>query len=398
MSEGTFVVGVALTASEAALAPRNEPQAASDTKGEDSASVAEGSNAGGPTGSALPLSASPLGNYYVYSFDGKLLQVYDVYGTLLKDYIYMGERMIAEYDHVGSRLLYYTPDQINSTRVVTDQAGNVIYWAVHDPYGGIQLAGQNNTYDPQLKFSGKEHDIESEFDYFGARYYDRSQYRFISVDPIRPQLKLTYDSAGMNLYSYCADNPLSAFDPDGRELIRVNLPGITGDGTTTNLHSWLDSDFASRVGDFVECCTTLGVDVRITSAFRSRAHQKDVNAKVKHSLHSAGWAIDINWGGLSDDSRGLVLIAAYLSGLKSGMSFSSDPTSGDFDPVHFYAEPTGDRAALIENAAQTISNYANFGIAGLTSAELFILYGVFTEQAAWIVLANAERDLTGNKK
>jgi thioredoxin 1 len=64
------------------------------------------------------LSASPVGNYYLYSFDGKLLQTYNVYGVLLKDYIYMGDRLIAEYDHVGSRFLYYTPDQINSTRVV----------------------------------------------------------------------------------------------------------------------------------------------------------------------------------------------------------------------------------------------------------------------------------------
>ncbi len=39
----------------------------------------------------------------------------------------MGSRLIAEYDHVGARLLYYTPDQINSTRVVTGQSRNVVY-------------------------------------------------------------------------------------------------------------------------------------------------------------------------------------------------------------------------------------------------------------------------------
>jgi hypothetical protein len=33
----------------------------------------------------------------------------------------------AEYDHVAARFLYYTPDQINSTRVVTDQSRNVVY-------------------------------------------------------------------------------------------------------------------------------------------------------------------------------------------------------------------------------------------------------------------------------
>ena len=41
------------------------------------------------------------GSFFICSFDGKLLQLYDVYGALLKDYIYMGNRLIAEYDHVG---------------------------------------------------------------------------------------------------------------------------------------------------------------------------------------------------------------------------------------------------------------------------------------------------------
>jgi RHS repeat-associated protein len=159
------------------------------------------------------MSASPVGNFYIYSFDGKLLQLYNVYGTLLKDYIYMGDRLIAEYDHVGTRLLYYTPDQINTTRVITDQGGNVVYSVVHDPYGGIQQTGQNNTYDPQLKFSGKERDAESELDYFGARYYDRSQYRFISVDPIIEVKKSM--GYGWNMYSFCGNRPISYLDPDG---------------------------------------------------------------------------------------------------------------------------------------------------------------------------------------
>jgi len=168
------------------------------------------------------MSGSPVGNFYIYSFDGNLLQVYDVYGHLLKDYIYMGDRLIAEYDYVGSRYLYYTPDQINTTRVVTDGVGNVVYSAVHDPYGGIQQTGAGNTYDPQLKFSGKERDAESQLDYFGARYYDRSQYRFISVDPIL-SFMLDVSVLGHSLYSYCLDNPQTCFDPDGRATIILTI-------------------------------------------------------------------------------------------------------------------------------------------------------------------------------
>ena len=35
------------------------------------------------------------------SFDGKLLRQYDIFGVLLKDFIYMGNRLIAEYDRVS---------------------------------------------------------------------------------------------------------------------------------------------------------------------------------------------------------------------------------------------------------------------------------------------------------
>ncbi|MCX6571784.1 MAG: RHS repeat-associated core domain-containing protein [Candidatus Aminicenantes bacterium] len=169
------------------------------------------------------LSASPVGNFYLYSFDGKLLQPYNVYGVLLKDYIYMGDRLIAEYDHVGSRYLYYTPDQINSTRVVTDNTGTVVYSVTYDPYGGVQIPDQYNTIDPLPKFSGKERDEESEFDYFGARYYAHMNYRWISVDPTTSKSGAIGDPQRWNLYSYCGNNPLTFLDPNGSDQINVFL-------------------------------------------------------------------------------------------------------------------------------------------------------------------------------
>lgn len=35
--------------------------------------------------------------YYIHSFDGKLLAEYNSTGTCQKDYIYMGNKLIAEY-------------------------------------------------------------------------------------------------------------------------------------------------------------------------------------------------------------------------------------------------------------------------------------------------------------
>ena len=133
----------------------------------------------------------------------------------------MGDRLIAEYDHVGSRYLFYTPDQINSTRVVTDNTGTVVYSAAHDPYGGIQQTWVN-TFDPTPKFSGKERDAESGLDYFGARYYDRSQYRFIAADPKLVLQEALADPQRWNLYAYCANNPVNLIDLSGKWGYKVH--------------------------------------------------------------------------------------------------------------------------------------------------------------------------------
>ncbi len=105
--------------------------------------------------------------------------------------------------------------QINSTRIITDETGNVIYSAAHGPYGDIQKTWVN-TYEPKLKFSGKERESYSEYDYFGARYYDHLSFRFISPDPERNKDEVLTNPQLWNLYSYCRNNPVTFFDPDGR--------------------------------------------------------------------------------------------------------------------------------------------------------------------------------------
>lgn len=158
-----------------------------------------------------------MGCYYIYAFDGRLLAEYDVYGNCLKEYIYMGSRLVAEYDPATSQYYYYTQDQIGSTRIVTDDAGAVVYAAAHDPYGGIQQTW-TNAFDPKRKFSDKERDEETGLDYFGARYFANASYRWISVDPIVSNSKALSNTQLWNLYSFCRNNPIAFFDPDGRTI------------------------------------------------------------------------------------------------------------------------------------------------------------------------------------
>ncbi|NIM13622.1 MAG: hypothetical protein GTO45_16010, partial [Candidatus Aminicenantes bacterium] len=170
-------------------------------------------------------SSGLIDTYYIYSFDGTLLAEYDQNGTCVRDYIYSGNRLIAEYKPQTNTYYYYMSDQINTTRIITDGNGNVVYSALHGPYGDVQKVW-TNTYDPKLKFSGKEREGYSDLDYFGARYYDHNSYRFISVDPIINREEALYNPQLWNLYAYCHNNPITYFDPDGRESILKKLKKI----------------------------------------------------------------------------------------------------------------------------------------------------------------------------
>jgi RHS repeat-associated protein len=275
---------------------------------------------------------------------------------------------------------------------VTNSTGTVVYSAAHDPYGGVQQTWVN-TFNPTPKFSGKERDGESDLDYFGARYYDRTQYRFISVDPIINSNEFQVSSQRMNLYSYCVNNPLSFMDIDGRDIVPVAL---TGQGGAT-LHTYLDSAFVSTVKAFIDCCASWGIRIEFNNAFRTQAEQDRIRERnpdaAKYSLHSAGWAFDIdNWNNLTEFQQVIVNLVASLLGIQSGADFN--------DPNHFYVDPwpndIGQRQAAIE-AASILWTYAECGVAGLSSMELYIAYGVFTESAAWTVIINAEIDLTSRQ-
>lgn len=84
---------------------------------------------------------------------------------------------------------FFHVDALGSVRAVTDQTGQVVLER-HDyyPFGEECITGPcvNNpgAGAGQLrKFTGKERDVETGLDYFGARYYGSKVGRFTTTDP-----------------------------------------------------------------------------------------------------------------------------------------------------------------------------------------------------------------------
>jgi RHS repeat-associated protein len=68
-----------------------------------------------------------------------------------------------------------------------------------------------NQTDSRYKFTEKERDLGTNYDYFGARYYDSELGRWQSVDPLADKYP------GWSPYNYCLNNPLVLVDPEGMD-------------------------------------------------------------------------------------------------------------------------------------------------------------------------------------
>ncbi len=95
-------------------------------------------------------------------------------------------------DHLGhitaSMHYYYLKDHLGSIRMTINKNGKVVSYNDYYPYGSIMPMRSMNMAmaDERYKFTGKERDAETSYDYFGARYYDCLTGRWGQTDLMSP--------------------------------------------------------------------------------------------------------------------------------------------------------------------------------------------------------------------
>jgi RHS repeat-associated protein len=188
-----------------------------------------------------------------YSYDGDGRRVMKVSGGVTTVYVYDAQgQLAAEYATAitGSpcRTCYRIEDHLGSTRLVTDGNGNTVSQHDYLPWGEeipTGVGGRGTAYgatdSSTQRFTGKERDAETGFDFFGARYMSSAQSRFTSADPYEVVVqknkgKTAQEQASLlnsfisnpqawNKYAYGLNNPLKNIDVGGHCSAPAGLKG-----------------------------------------------------------------------------------------------------------------------------------------------------------------------------
>src|SRR5579875_3391351 len=131
-------------------------------------------------------------------------------GQLTERYLYNPNALSQFYGQVSANgtVQWFLTDNINSIRQVVSSNGNVLDAITYDPYGNI-INQTNAANAPRFLYAGGAYDSLTGYDQFGRRYYDPSDGRWTSQDP------LGFKAGDTNLYRYTGNSPLNRTDSSG---------------------------------------------------------------------------------------------------------------------------------------------------------------------------------------
>ena len=119
----------------------------------------------------------------------------------------------------------YHQDILGNNVLLTNANGEWTEKALFGPFGdeiASQRQGRSISAPNGYKFPGKERDKESDLDYFGARYLDYNNGRWMKPDVVKGSL---FSPQTINRYVYVENNPVNQIDVKGYSSTHLNTAG-----------------------------------------------------------------------------------------------------------------------------------------------------------------------------
>ncbi len=109
---------------------------------------------------------------------------------------------------------------------ILDSSGEIVVEYSYDAWGNHTIKAYNKTIANANPFRYRSYfyDTDTGLYYLKTRYYDPEVGRFLNMDAVDNADPLTL--GGLNLYSYCNNNPVMYVDPTGEFIISSFLIGI----------------------------------------------------------------------------------------------------------------------------------------------------------------------------
>ena len=138
-------------------------------------------------------------------------------------YIHGDDRVLcSERENMG--MGYHIRDEAGSTLFILDRERNIRKSYRYDAFG--RVLEERGDIENRLTYTGQMYDGGTGQYYLRARFYNPVTGRFLQED--------VYRGDGLNLYAYCANNPVKYYDPSGYMSLcpgGKTFPG-NGDGGT----------------------------------------------------------------------------------------------------------------------------------------------------------------------
>ena len=206
---------------------------------------------------------------YFYNADGirDMKQVFEGSSFITHEYRLMGDKVVEDkwgtnkrlvfmYDENGApNTVYYYNNSTSATKYyyvlnlqgdvmeIRSESNALVAQYNYDAFGNIlsikSASGANITSSTHianvnpLRYRGYFYDSETGFYYLNSRYYDPATRRFISADNVIDSSNFQ----GFNLYSYCKNNPVMYYDPNGKSALAIIGLGTLLASTLTLLTS-----------------------------------------------------------------------------------------------------------------------------------------------------------------